>query len=559
MTAVALPRSIAATLLELPIDIRRALEGLWSSLAGARPARSAPRDPRAIVQQWEREASAENETRAALREFDGAEFRPATDHEIGERAHRLAWLHKRARAMWAASHRSSDAAATGHDVKWLSPYLELGLFPPHLKPSAIARRVTCWRFWRRVLRRKVTTGCEHGMRARGLVRRRRAVYVSEWAARLYAARKQRSRRTLEASIAVSEEGEQLSLFDVAQSTISNPRIRRGELMCRARGLEDIAREQGHAAVFVTATTPSRFHPQLEAAGANPRYDGASVREAQAWLCDKWARSRAKLQRLSIAFYGVRVAEPHHDGTPHWHVLLFVPAQHLDTLQSVLRGYWLSDGGDDPGADERRVTFKRINLHDVDPLTGELKRSPATGYLAKYIAKNIDGHKVGDDLEAGEPADTSSERVQAWASTHRIRQFQQLGAAPVGVWRELRRIREPVTDEAIERARAAADAGDFGAFVRAAAGVWLLKRPHEWLFNRYGEPRPLRTVGVQSASSSVRTRVKRWRIIFRDALAALLSPLGPVSITVRAGSAGTHFVNGAAHAASSSEEGNALYG
>ncbi len=539
MTAVALPRSIASGLLGLPIDIRATLEALWSSLAGEQTRRRTDRvDKWEAIQQWERESRAENETRAAAREFDGSEWRPLTDHDIGERAHRLAWLHKRARGMWAMLNRKTE---TGDEVSWLSAYLDLGLFPPHLKPAAIARRVTCWLFWRRVLRRKVTMGCEHGLRSRGFVRRARAPYVSNWAARLYAVRKKRTRQMLAASLAVSDEGEQLSLLDVAESTISNPRIRRGELMCRARGLEELAAESGHAAMFVTATTPSRFHPQLEAGGANPRYDGTSVRDAQAWLCDKWARSRAKLQRLSVAFYGIRVAEPHHDGTPHWHLLLFVPVHHVEALQTVLRGYWLSDGGSDPGASERRVTFKRINLDERDPVTGEPKRSPATGYLAKYIAKNIDGHKVGDDLEAGAPADGTAERVQAWASTHRIRQFQQVGAEPVGVWRELRRIREPVNhDAAIETARSAADDGDFGAFVRALRSrpVWLIKRPHEKPFNRYGEERPPRTVGVRSATGEVRTRLKRWSIVFRDALASLFSALGPVSITVRAGETGT---------------------
>jgi len=39
--------------------------------------------------------------------------------------------------------------------------------------------------------------------------------------------------------------------------------------------------------------------------------------AQRYLCNVWQKGHAKLHREEIRIFGIRVAEPHHDGTQYF--------------------------------------------------------------------------------------------------------------------------------------------------------------------------------------------------------------------------------------------------
>ncbi|MDV7106452.1 replication endonuclease, partial [Vibrio sp. TH_r3] len=113
------------------------------------------------------------------------------------------------------------------------------------------------------------------------------------------------------------------------------------------------------------------------------------------------------------------AEPQHDGTPHWHLLLFVEKHHYEEMVNIMRFYSMREDSEEQGALDHRFTEVKI-----DPEKGS-----ATGYIAKYISKNIDGSDLDSGIYGEDPLDAAA-RVDAWASCWGIRQFQQLGGCSV---------------------------------------------------------------------------------------------------------------------------------
>jgi hypothetical protein len=399
-----------------------------------------------------------------------------------------------------------------------------GILPPSpAKYSLVgqAKRLGCPMWWRRQLRRHLGRHFEDRVRREGLVRFDKCLYISDTSLR----RRRRQRASLAQSIerktVECDDSSVLDLSDAVDSSVTNPHIRRTELMVRTRGMEDIAKERGDLALFFTLTVPSAYHAQLRYGHRNPRYAGSSVSDAMTFLNQNWQRARAALRRKDILYYGMRVTEPHHDGTPHFHALLFCAPHDADNLAEIIRHYWLQDDGDEHGAKAHRASVKKLNLN-----TGS-----AVGYIAKYIAKNIDGFNVGEDFE-GE-CRAAAERVEAWASTHRIRQFQQLGGPVISLWRELRRLRDTIEIPAIEYIRCVACNGDYGTFVNRLGGIALghkvkmrLWKQRTGEITQYDEIRGPEVVGIQAGSTRLCTRDRKYRVKWNSKVSSVVRSILP---------------------------------
>lgn len=350
----------------------------------------------------------------------------------------------------------------------------------------LLKKLSAAAWWRRKLRTEATRRLDQFQRLVRRVHKRAEVYLSDLAFGRWQHRQSANRLMLEGTTAVNQFDQELTLAELSASGQSNPKHRYAEMMLRIRETQAFAQRAGHCGVFVTWTLPSAFHSVLEKnATPNPKYNGATPRQAHRLLGKLWARTRAKLKRDGVECYGLRSAEPHHDGTPHWHLMLFVAPDQLNRLKAIFRHYALSiDPEEVAGREHVRIRFK-----EIDPAKGS-----AAGYVAKYIAKHIAGAAKPDELDLyGNPMDRAQARIEAWASVHGIRQFQFMGTPSVTVWRELRRLRtgdadsyaatcfkdwiaitkpDPEALAILEDLHRAADAGDWFKFIEHMGGIGI---------------------------------------------------------------------------------------
>ncbi|MGV1035362.1 MAG: replication endonuclease [Microbacteriaceae bacterium] len=375
------------------------------------------------------------------------------------------------------------------------------------------RRMCCARWWLRRLRRAHGRRCDGAAIRAGVVRRGLWPYASQDAVERRGEQRRRNQRALDgAVVSCDATGEVLQLAEVVAGSIANPEVKRSELMVRIKGCDAIAAGDGLVCEFWTLTAPSRFHAHKHITKRktepNQHYDGSTPKDAQGYISSVWARARAAWKRRGLAVYGLRTAEPHHDGCPHWHLICYGTARDVRFARRLLRVYALRESPDEPGARRHRFVYLKAK-----------KGRYGAAYAAKYISKNINGEGMGaaGDGEAGRKVSDSIKRVDAWASTWGIRQFQFFGTPAISIWRALRKISGPVAvvGSMLERARAAADDSDFAEFWRCTVrgGLSLIYRQADCL-TAYGDAAAARIAGVAEGARRALLPAKDWVISWK---------------------------------------------
>ena len=441
----------------------------------------------------------------------------------------------------------------------INEFTGLALWMPHFEPKkrdrdddvylGLIARACDDAVWLRAINQKVTIAFESARRAAGMVSPHVSPYASFTTCQWLKDRKKKQLDWLDSMAIESECGETLELKDVHDASISNPANRRYELMTQLSGCQAYADSQEHVGLFVTMTAAGRYH-RLKKHGKyfveNPNWNGADPIAAHDWLKTSWQRFRAAADRAGLTYYGMRVVEPHVDGTPHWHGAFFVPENQVDQFTQLLTEYQHQRDNDElytlDGDPKLKAMEARVKIDKVDRSKGD-----AVAYIAKYISKNIDAHKLEGkkdlDSELVDLVETVT-NVTAWSRAFCFRQFQFQKTPSVTVWRELRRIEKEQEFCLFEKIRLAADCGCFASYFNWMGGHRLKQRnrPIKVLYERsenHYQELVKKTAGLTGVGITVLTREKQWTLVKKPAQPKDLGALA-LSLLGTAESGGSRF-------------------
>ena len=208
--------------------------------------------------------------------------------------------------------------------------------------------------------------------------------------------------------------------------------------------------------------------------------------------------------------------------PNWNGVFLVPRDQVSAFIKLLIFYQHQRDSDelftDDGTAKLKVMIARVKIDEIDRSKGD-----AVAYIAKYISKNIDAHKLEGkkDLDSNlvDLVETVT-NVTAWSRAFCFRQFQFQKTPSVTVWRELRRIKEAQEFCLFEKIRLAADCGCFASYFNWMGGHRLKQRNrpiklfYERSENHYQEL-VNKTAGLTGVGITVLTREKQWKLVTKD--------------------------------------------
>jgi len=347
------------------------------------------------------------------------------------------------------------------------------------------QRVSQEKWWRRRIERLCNQTTELINYDLEIVKAEKNEYCSTWNTKRRISNKQAEALYLENTFIGTKDGKtSLKLADIAKK----PEHKIAELYTAAKGLEKIQKTKGYSWIFVTVSCPPEFHPN-PAKGKRSWDRELTPKDSSQHLQGGWARTRAQTAKNGIEMFGIWSKEPHKDGCPHMHALIYAHSDDLEQIEKNLRNQF--------GQSDQAVKVVKPD-----------GRATPTTYILKYLMKAVGCEQAPNKKGQIENHDS----VEAASALWGYRKYGFFGVkSSLGLWRELRRtadLEESEIPENIKRTRQNAIAGDFERFVLGLYdGVELLKEEFE---NQYGETQK-KVIGIIDANTGegILTHKETW--------------------------------------------------
>lgn len=227
---------------------------------------------------------------------------------------------------------------------------------------------------------------------------------------------------------------------------ANTAIRRAnEIYLESKGFEETAKRKKFTWLFITITVPARFHSNPSVGYSS--WDGSSALDAKKWFDERWNNMRKlfnkeKYQHLKFSInsaFGQKVIEPHKDGCPHWHIMLYVSPELKTEYIAIFNEYFRH-------SDSSLKIMEKGFDENGNPLPSE-KVASAASYIFKYVLKYVGLDMLDTVITRNEICDkdlseatSAIEKVDAWRSALKARSFQEFGINGMKtLYRNLRKI------------------------------------------------------------------------------------------------------------------------
>lgn len=271
----------------------------------------------------------------------------------------------------------------------------------------------------------------------------------------------------------------------------------------ARAFDELGRACGLSPHLVTVTLPPLWHPTTSVGGTlrrNPAWNQRSARDAHQFARRRFDRFRAKIRPLGgDKWPWMRMVHPHRDGTPHYHLLLWLPPQLVCVVERVLSD--LFKAGDGLGSDPYASAVDCRRLSDRD----EVVRVVSYGTRAY----NAFPQQPGEVIAKTDAVDRTAMRAYGWS--HGIR-LVSMSRRFTTLTQLLRNPEVDLIDEDARQVAAALARGDRAAVITRLEES-SLKLVYEETENAYGES-VQRLIGYRN-EGGVFAPKPRWRLEQRD--------------------------------------------